>query len=462
MSDVQDEVAKDAPAAWEPEPREWTWMDIFKAPMIACKVRCMIISVATIAAIGLVGYLFKQIPAEAMNTAIIGPVLSALSCIIPCIIFGLGGTLVAILIKTELLDDDYPTIKEALAQYKGRILAATMVPLFLIGTLKGMHLGAYLYDLLCSIPYIGGVLYFASIPSFFIWLLITFFSIGVLLSMFVFPAIVAIRKHGWFDNVIDTLEAVGTKPHKVVGSIIVTIILVHVCCGIGILALHSTKTLALSKNLPGTEVAAVETRATEIMAKFIPEQVTGVMSIVTNFQQSLSSYAGIKPPENASIEKEDITPFHTYVTGLITGVFQTVLVFLIAGYGLNIIIAGGMLSYLHVREDDYWDDEDLADLEKLAKELEAEALKDQGETQAVAAEKKTDAATENVETAEEKADNAEEQAEDSEEQPKPKSRKSTTGAKKSSPRKSTGGAKKSTRKSTKADDAAEEKTDDDK
>ena len=32
-----------------------------------------------------------------------------------------------------------------------------------------------------------------------------------------------------------------------------------------------------------------------------------------------------------------------------------------------------MLTYLYVREDDYWDDEDLEDLDKLAKELEEEA-----------------------------------------------------------------------------------------
>ena len=45
-------------------------------------------------------------------------------------------------------------------------------------------------------------------------------GIAVVLSSFVFPSIIAIRKHGWFDNVVDTFEAVGTKPHILVGSLL--------------------------------------------------------------------------------------------------------------------------------------------------------------------------------------------------------------------------------------------------
>ena len=38
------------------------------------------------------------------------------------------------------------------------------------------------------------------------------------------------------------------------------------------------------------------------------------------------------------------------------------LLLLIIGYALNVFLAGGMLTYLYVREDDYWDDEDLGRL----------------------------------------------------------------------------------------------------
>jgi hypothetical protein len=44
---------------------------------------------------------------------------------------------------------------------------------------------------------------------------------------------------------------------------------------------------------------------------------------------------------------------------------------------MNLLLAGGMVSYLVVREDDYWDDEDLEDLDKLAKELEEEAKREE-------------------------------------------------------------------------------------
>lgn len=378
--------AAEAPEAWKPEPRAWTWMDIFKAPMIACKFRCMIISIITIAALGAVQFIFSKISPKVHDMAIIEPIISTLACIVPCVIFGLGGTLVAIFIKAELLDDDYPTLKEALGQYKKRILAAILVPAFLIGALHFMHLGAYLYDLLCSIPYLGSILYFASIPAFFIWLLITFFSIGVLLSIFVFPSIVAIRKHGWFDNVIDTLEAVGTKPHKVVASFLMTMFLMLICCGIGITALFSAKGLSGSPHIPGSEVQQTEAAANNILEYTIPAQVKSVIGTVLVFKNSgLLNYVGGNVSDGAHLPDDKISGYHQYFTGALAGIFQTIIIYLIAGYGLNIIITGGMLTYLHVREDDYWDDEDLADLEKLAKELEEEALKEQGESKTVPA-----------------------------------------------------------------------------
>ncbi len=58
---------------------------------------------------------------------------------------------------------------------------------------------------------------------------------------------------------------------------------------------------------------------------------------------------------------------------LAIAVQNTLVLALVLGYALNLFLAGGMLSYLWVREDDYWDDEDLQDLDKLAAELEAEA-----------------------------------------------------------------------------------------
>ena len=378
--------AAEAPEAWKPEPRAWTWMDIFKAPMIACKFRCMIISIITIAALGAVQFIFSKIGPKVHDMAIIEPIISTLACIVPCVIFGLGGTLVAIFIKAELLDDDYPTLKEALAHYKKRILAAILVPAFLIGALHFMHLGAYLYDLLCSIPFLGSILYFASIPAFFIWLLITFFSIGVLLSIFVFPSIVAIRKHGWFDNVIDTLEAVGTKPHKVVASFLMTMFLMLICCGIGITALFSAKGLSGSPHIPGSEVQQTEAAANKILEYTIPAQVKSVIGTVLIFKNTgLLNYVGGNVSDGARLPEAEISGYHQYFTGALAGIFQTIIIYLIAGYGLNIIITGGMLTYLHVREDDYWDDEDLADLEKLAKELEEEALKEQGDSKTVPA-----------------------------------------------------------------------------
>jgi hypothetical protein len=71
--------------------------------------------------------------------------------------------------------------------------------------------------------------------------------------------------------------------------------------------------------------------------------------------------------------RQETEPFYRWGSGLIAGFWQTVIGALVLGYCLNLFIGGGMLTYLVVREDDYWDDEDLEDLDKLAKELEDEA-----------------------------------------------------------------------------------------
>ncbi|NRA38047.1 MAG: hypothetical protein HRU15_07910 [Planctomycetes bacterium] len=356
-----------APAEWKPEPREWTWQDIFKAPMIALKLRCMIISVATIFAMVFIDKGFGLIPYDTFNTPILGPVIETLNCLVMAVAFGIGGTFVAIFIKSELLDDDYPTLAEAVGQFKQRLFPAIMVPVFLVLALKAIYLGAYVWALICSIPFAGSVLYFASIPSFLIMFLYTLFGIGVFLSFFVFPSIVAIRKHGWFDNVIDTLEAVGTKPHKVIASIVVTCALIAVCMWVGFSGFIGAKSLSHSAQLPGTEVAKTEAAANYILSNTIHPIIPIAVELVT--QKSIIS-AGAQQVDSI---------WHQWITGLAAGIFQTVIIYLISGYAFNVLITGGMLSYLHVREDDYWDDEDLADLDKLAKELEEEAANAQGD-----------------------------------------------------------------------------------
>jgi hypothetical protein len=62
-----------------------------------------------------------------------------------------------------------------------------------------------------------------------------------------------------------------------------------------------------------------------------------------------------------------------WTAGLALAVQKTVVMALIMGFIMNLFLAGGLLTYLWVREDDYWDEEDLQDLDTLAKELEEEA-----------------------------------------------------------------------------------------
>ncbi|MFW5829793.1 MAG: hypothetical protein ACOCXA_05980 [Planctomycetota bacterium] len=371
---------------WKPEPRTWGWKDLFTAPMLAFKPKCMVVSVLTLIAVYLVSLLHGAVGEQVAGILVLDTVVTWVFYALMAVIFGLGTVFVTVFYRADLLDDEFLSLKEGCGQYKSRFVAAAMVPLFLIGVAAGMLLLVYLGQLLCSIPYLGSVLYllFYSVGlSYLLALFALLLIVGVMLSFFVFPAIVAVRKHGWFDNVIDTFEAVGTKPHVLVSSIVVTLIMALVAYGFGIGAMTLLKKGATADALPGSEVALVEARANEIVNQATPVAYGG--GTLGVFCPYFDPTGIIRDPRLPT--SDEASGWYVWFTGLLTGIVQSVLIYLILGYCLNIILAGGMLTYLNVREDDYWDDEDLEDLDKLAKELEeeAKAAAEEAEREAAAA-----------------------------------------------------------------------------
>jgi hypothetical protein len=372
---------------WKPEPRQWTWKDLFTAPMLAFKPKCMLIMALTLAAITAVNWLFDTKIVDQSNGLIITGILSWVQVTIGLVLFSLGASLVAVFLKADLLDDEFLSLSEALAQYKTRILPAVMVPVFLMGLLAGVYVVlVYLPYLGGSIPYVGPALYALLYPLAFLFsLFLILLSIAVWLSVFVFPAIIAIRKHGWFDNVVDTIEAVGTKPHVLFASLLLSGVMILVAGTIGMGSISQLK--SQWRNLPTSMMAPLrdtEARASDfapdpmmdLFDRHLGRHVLGGLPVVGGSQLAVSG-AGHNQGE---------TGFYQYVTGPVTGVWQVLIQALILGYLGNLFVAGGMLTYLVVREDDYWDDENLEDLDKLAKELEEEAKRDQGVADAKPAE----------------------------------------------------------------------------
>ena len=371
-SQTSDKPAGDqAPEEWKPEPRQWTWKDVFTAPMLAFKPKCMLVTAITAVVLS---YWFHFEPAAndfgSKAPEFVGPLIGFLWNTVALVVFSLAATLVAVFMKADLLDDEFLSFGEALAQYKKRLAPAILVPLFLMGLLGGFHLLIAAGGLLSSIPYAGPTLYALFYPlAFLLGLFVVLLAIAVGLSVFVFPSIIAIRKHGWFDNVVDTFEAVGTKPHVLVGSGLLVGLLMLVSAAIGFGAMQHLSTT--SRVMPGNGLQATEIRSDEIVSKvallaqpWLPGQQPAMRTRPIDF----SSYQSDETPAATS------GPNGYYqVTGAVTGGWKTLIGALIIGYCLNLFIGGGMLTYLVVREDDYWDDEDLEDLDKLAKELEEEA-----------------------------------------------------------------------------------------
>src|SRR3954469_3737395 len=167
--DQGDTPAAPAPAApqeWKPEPRQWTWKDLFTAPMLAFKPKCMLISAVTMLAIGLWNSLFNTFGGKL--PAVVGELVQWLWCTVALVIFSLGATLVAVFMKADLLDDEFLSLREAFGQYRSRLLPAIMVPVFLMGLLGGFYVLIAVPELIGSIPLVGPTLYAVLYPLGFL------------------------------------------------------------------------------------------------------------------------------------------------------------------------------------------------------------------------------------------------------------------------------------------------------
>jgi hypothetical protein len=298
--------------------------------------------------------------------------------------------LVAVFMKADLLDDEFLSFGEALTQYKARLLPAVLVPVFLMALLGGTNLLlVWVPVFLAGIPYVGPSLYALFYPlAFLVSLFVVLLGIAVWLSVFVFPSIIAIRRHGWFDNVVDTIEAVGTKPHLLFGSLLLTLIMMFFADRIGFGGMdHLKQQMRTQPRIefgegPDGYVWYNGVRYTECRADMLVDEARDALSsLVMRHADTLHLRELVGSitlfPQRPSYVVLDTDHYHYTVAGRVAGIWQVIIAALIAGYCLNLFVAGGMLSYLVVREDDYWDDEDLEDLDKLAKELEEEAKREQ-------------------------------------------------------------------------------------
>ncbi len=400
------------PQEWKPEPRQWTWKDLFTAPMLGFKPKCMIISALTLLLMGGWAWLFNPEIGKLMANSdhSWAYLAGALWLAVQAVIFSLGATLVAVFMRADLLDDEFLTWREAFTQFQGRLAPALLVPLFLIGLLLGVNLFlVWLPQVFCSIPYLGGALYALLYPiPYFLAIFAVLLLIAVVLSVFVFPGIIAIRKHGWFDNVVDTIEAVGTKPHVLVASLILTLLMMAIAVSIGRGAMTYLSLTGENMIFKWGELPQTDQRANDLQRQVF-KPVDPLFGISDGLQRLVPSVPTISalPATDAtetSAQELDTSSFYLdhidspqaapsysmhekfvrYGTGPVLGMWKIGILAVLLGYGMNLLIGGGMLTYLLVREDDYWDDEDLEDLDKLAKELEEDAKREEAGGQAPA------------------------------------------------------------------------------
>ena len=236
-------------------------------------------------------------------------------------------------------------------------------------------LALYAGSLVGSIPFVGPVLYALLWALGFVGALFGILvAIAAILSISLFPGIIAVRRHGWFDNVVDTIEAVGTKPHLLVASLLLTWIMALVATGIAGGAVSLLGQMARSDALPGA-ASSNHLKQTEQVAQVWAAEWLQYPTALANTILAPGARPEVSSARHVMdrMDAEEQPAWIRWLPGLLVAVQKTVVGALIIGFALNLFLAGGLLTYLWVREDDYWDEEDLQDLDQLAKELEEEA-----------------------------------------------------------------------------------------
>ncbi len=378
-------VPSEAPPEWKPEPRQWSWKDLFTAPMLAFKPKCMAVSAVTVVLLSLWVMLFTQPLGGGKSlmdnlrfgfeTPVIFYIVAWCWTAVGAVIFGLGATFVATFLKADLLDDEFLSFKEAFALWKPRLLPAVLVPLFMLAFPTLIWLALYAGSLVGSIPFVGPVLYALLWALGFVGALFGILvAIAAILSISLFPGIIAVRRHGWFDNVVDTIEAVGTKPHLLVASLLLTWIMALVATGIAGGAVSLLGQMARSDALPGA-ASSNHLKQTEQVAQVWAAEWLQYPTALANTILAPGARPEVSSARHVMdrMDAEEQPAWIRWLPGLLVAVQKTVVGALIIGFALNLFLAGGLLTYLWVREDDYWDEEDLQDLDQLAKELEEEA-----------------------------------------------------------------------------------------
>jgi hypothetical protein len=452
---------------WQPEPRQWTWSDLFHAPILALKLTPMALSFFTILAMLAALYYLRKFGISAddnFGDAFSARLLWSLKAAFTMGIFTFGGTFVAIFIKADIVNNEVITFNEACHRFAKRWVSAIKVPLMLLIGLLAIICFTWSILLVCSLPYVGSLIISVLYPvGFILLLLIKLMFIGVVLSLFLLPAILSIRKpQGVSDTVMDLVEVVGGRPQVVIASLLVTWLMMVVFYLIPMQALRSVESFV--PLLPGNEVAQVEDRSNFIRDTGLRDRAHGGEEVVAGGRGQDYGIPDIDPmPEltarvsqwlplpgalqsalDSIWQKPDVgkayakTKYHDY-TGTIIGAWKLIIASFVFGYLLNIFIAAGMLTYLNVREDDYGDDDDRE-----------EGAEDPFAPPALGGAASEDDEEEEDEEDEEEYEEEEYEEEEEEEEPAPKPRRKTkkkTVAKKKMAKKKT--AKKATKKKAK-------------
>ena len=224
---------------WQPEPQQWHWNDLFSAPMMALKLKAAIVSFFTVVALLLTYWGYREVEKVVVgiikDTVVEGhPIwywllLKAFMFWVGAaallIVFSLGTTFVSIFLKADIVNNELITFGTACRRYFKRFRGAFMVPLMLVMLVGLFHLFVYSLLLLCSgIPYVGSLLYAIFYPLGWIFCVLAILAlVGLMVSGFLFPAILAIRKpQPTSDTFMDIVEAAAGKPYVLVASLFVT------------------------------------------------------------------------------------------------------------------------------------------------------------------------------------------------------------------------------------------------
>lgn len=337
--------------------QEWVWRDVFRSIGLAFSFSRLVVGWLGLAVMAGVDGVLTWVRAEFMEPGWLSDVVYYVDWALLALIFLYTATAIAYSVKSELLEGEGKTAGASIAFVFKKFWTIFLPPVLIWMYIVLMGFFAFAVYMLGWIPVAGPIIYAA------LFLFVLLFSVlagmGVLaffFSLFLSPAIVAVRQEGALDAVLDTIDLMRGR-----GAFWVMLLVTAASMLLG--GLFLGKTFEMGYRIADRTMGESYKKTVAMMPAEIKPRADTVFSAAKiywpgQYRQGwgeLCSYVGLSPrfigPTELAAPAGRPGTVHK-LSGWILGIWVLILAGFAISFTWGAFVAAGTLTYLIVREEE--------------------------------------------------------------------------------------------------------------